>query len=451
MKMKTIKNSLIYLVVIVLFVFMIGTTSVSAISAHAKIQPTEGVSPLSVFFTDTSEGDPVDWKWDFGDGFTGEGPQIMHTYGQAGEYSITLTVTDPKGITDTVVMQNAILVKKNPFFNSMPSMQISKPSFLADFKGIPKTGSAPFRVTFTDLSLGNPTGWYWDFGDGTTDNVQNPVHIYKNPGVYTVTLKISKDSSVSSKQEKDYLTVTEGNGAIAYPSAEGKTEQFISSSQNTSSIVSAKPNTEIPEILAVPIITPSPVAISLPHYTPDFDEIFLDFYNNTQTMIEKTRINENTDMLSIVSEPPVIKAGEQFSIHITGSPEEVVYFWIIPPEGVNISEDIVIPHFTADQNAILTDNPSGPYPIGSYIPSDMTQNISLRDMVPKDPVTSGTLYYGKIGLDQQGKGEIYWTSEDSPTGTYFIRVESKESDMQNSTNMENSTKIRKAAASIQVQ
>ncbi len=449
--MKTMKISQLNPVIIVLFVFMIGTTSVSAISAHAKVQPTEDVSPLSVFFTDTSEGDPVDWKWDFGDGFTGEGPQIMHTYVQAGEYSISLTVTYPDGTTDTAVMQNAIHVNKNPFFTSMPSMQISKPSFLADFKGIPKTGFAPFRVTFTDLSSGNPTGWNWDFGDGTTDNVQNPVHVYVHPGTYTVTLKISKDSSVSSKQERDYLTVTDGKGAIAYPSADGKNEQIISSSQNTSSIVSAKPNANIAQIPASPMVTPSSAGLSLPQRTQNFDEIFLDFYNNTQAMIDDTRINENTDMLSIVSEPPVIKAGDPFSIHITGSPEEGVYFWIIPPEGVNLSEDVMFPHLTADQNSIITDNPSGPYLIGSYIPSDMIHNISLRDMIPKDPVTTGTMYYGKIVLDQQGKGEIFYTSEGSQTGIYYIRVESKESDMKNSSNMQNTIKIRKAAASIQVQ
>jgi gliding motility-associated-like protein len=43
---------------------------------------------------------------------------------------------------------------------------------------------------FTDLSL-NATQWYWDFGDGDTSTLQNPVHIYMLDGTYTVTLIVS--------------------------------------------------------------------------------------------------------------------------------------------------------------------------------------------------------------------------------------------------------------------
>ncbi len=53
-------------------------------------------------------------------------------------------------------------------------------------------------IAFTDLTL-PPNGvplqsWLWDFGDGNTDTVQNPVHVYTNPGTYTVTLTITTDS-----------------------------------------------------------------------------------------------------------------------------------------------------------------------------------------------------------------------------------------------------------------
>ena len=49
----------------------------------------------------------------------------------------------------------------------------------------------PYRVYFTDLSTGNPTGWLWHFGDGTSSNIQNPVHTYATHGTYTVMLIIS--------------------------------------------------------------------------------------------------------------------------------------------------------------------------------------------------------------------------------------------------------------------
>ena len=42
------------------------------------------------------------------------------------------------------------------------------------------------NVQFTDQSVGNPTGWLWDFGDGDTSRRQNPLHAYSAPGTYNV-------------------------------------------------------------------------------------------------------------------------------------------------------------------------------------------------------------------------------------------------------------------------
>lgn len=43
-------------------------------------------------------------------------------------------------------------------------------------------------VPFTDLTTNSPTVWDWNFGNGSTSNVQNPTQIYTSPGVYIVTL-----------------------------------------------------------------------------------------------------------------------------------------------------------------------------------------------------------------------------------------------------------------------
>lgn len=44
----------------------------------------------------------VSWSWDFGDGHTGDGPEVVHVYGRPGRYLVTLTVTDSAGDADTV-------------------------------------------------------------------------------------------------------------------------------------------------------------------------------------------------------------------------------------------------------------------------------------------------------------------------------------------------------------
>lgn len=59
---------------------------------------------LEVAFTDTSqdlEGAVSSWLWDFGDGNTSTSQNPTHSYDEAGEYTVALTVTDAGGLSDT--------------------------------------------------------------------------------------------------------------------------------------------------------------------------------------------------------------------------------------------------------------------------------------------------------------------------------------------------------------
>ncbi len=47
------------------------------------------------------------------------------------------------------------------------------------------------NVNFTDLSAGQPSGWFWDFGDATTSTAQHPSHTFATIGTYTVCLIVS--------------------------------------------------------------------------------------------------------------------------------------------------------------------------------------------------------------------------------------------------------------------
>ncbi len=62
-------------------------------------------------------------------------------------------------------------------------------------------------VQFTDLSTNGPTSWQWDFGDGNTDTVQNPVHTYQSSGTYTVSLTVSNSNGSDTETKTNYLTV----------------------------------------------------------------------------------------------------------------------------------------------------------------------------------------------------------------------------------------------------
>jgi PKD repeat protein len=64
-------------------------------------------------------------------------------------------------------------------------------------------------IAFTDSSSNTPQAWFWDFGDGGTSTLQNPVHTYNTSGVYTVKLVVTNNIG----QDSTTRTVT-----IALPS-----------------------------------------------------------------------------------------------------------------------------------------------------------------------------------------------------------------------------------------
>ena len=70
-------------------------------TAVASATPTSGVAPLTVSFSaqgsSAAQGSIASYRWDFGDGTTGSGERVTHTYTSAGVYEPTVTVTDTDG------------------------------------------------------------------------------------------------------------------------------------------------------------------------------------------------------------------------------------------------------------------------------------------------------------------------------------------------------------------
>lgn len=64
----------------------------------------------------------------------------------------------------------------------------------ANFSQTPESPvNSGVNIQFTDLSTSTNitlVSWFWDFGDGNTSSDQNPVHVYEQPGEYTVMLVV---------------------------------------------------------------------------------------------------------------------------------------------------------------------------------------------------------------------------------------------------------------------
>jgi hypothetical protein len=77
----------------------------------------------------------------------------------------------------------------------------------AGFSANVTTGKAPVAVAFTESATGSPTGWTWDFGDGTNSTVKNPVHVYTTAGKFNVTLSVTNAWGSNLEIRKDFITV----------------------------------------------------------------------------------------------------------------------------------------------------------------------------------------------------------------------------------------------------
>jgi len=83
----------------------------------------------------------------------------------------------------------------------------------ADFSADVTEGVSPLEVRFTDISIGDVTGWEWDLnGDGTIDsNLNDPIFIYSFSGVFTVSLTVTIDGEQFTETKENYIVVTGTN------------------------------------------------------------------------------------------------------------------------------------------------------------------------------------------------------------------------------------------------
>ncbi len=140
------------------------------------------------------DGEIVSYEWDFGDGSSAESENeaVTHAYNELGEYTVTLTVTDNYGLTDST--QNNIIIENRP-----P---------IASFTYFPQNPLVGENITFDASSSYDPDGeivsYEWDFGDGNSAESENETvtHAYNESGTYTVTLTVTDNYELTDSTQE---------------------------------------------------------------------------------------------------------------------------------------------------------------------------------------------------------------------------------------------------------
>ena len=116
------------------------------------------------------------------DGATVAAPQLLNANGQTLPGPVTCT----SGYM-LIVWRSDVSIVYDGFQCSWTSVIAPSVAPVANFLVSDYSPPLATNVQFTDQSVGGPTSWLWNFGDGDTSHRQNPLHAYSTPGTYTVT------------------------------------------------------------------------------------------------------------------------------------------------------------------------------------------------------------------------------------------------------------------------
>jgi gliding motility-associated-like protein len=250
-------------------------------SAFTNTLPTVCRPPYNISFTNSSTGPgTLSWFWDFGDGSTSTNPNPLHTYSTPGNYTVSLATTSSVGCSDTLRKAGALNIENIQTTFSAPDSictnsdisfsNTSTPAPVSSFWSFgdgntssvtspTKSYSAPgiynvtlkntytyctdsfskpvkilsrpvaaftanttskckpdLTVDFQDQST-NAVSWFWDFGDSTTSNQENPTHTYTTYGNFTVKLIVTNASGCTDTLTRpSYIRIV--RPTISFPS-----------------------------------------------------------------------------------------------------------------------------------------------------------------------------------------------------------------------------------------
>lgn len=174
-----------------------------AMFSFSPSTPTAFTSVVFDASASTDDGTIVSYTWSFGDGTTGSGKVTSHAFAVAGEYVVTLTVTDDRGLAGSTSQTVRVSASTKPTadFVFSPTQPIVNQEI---FFNAAASTAGPGRTL---------VAYDWNFGSGTPQRGLTVTKSYDVPGTYNVTLTVTDDAGQTATAAKAVTVTTSGTAS----------------------------------------------------------------------------------------------------------------------------------------------------------------------------------------------------------------------------------------------
>jgi PKD repeat protein len=174
-----------------------------------------------------TDGNITKWFWNFGDNTNATGEIVAHMYSQAGNYIVTLTVTDNEGATDTDTT-NCIIKQPNraPITPTITGPTNGTKNTLYNYTAF-STDADNDTIQYT-FNWGDTNSQSSRFMPNATNHTAN--HSWTAAGRYNITLTVSDNQSTSSSKITVYIDATQISeiGYLLDNNSDGRYDAFYS-------------------------------------------------------------------------------------------------------------------------------------------------------------------------------------------------------------------------------